>query len=80
MKKFQTFFLFSFFTILALFSQFSELRRASRRGHKRKGNEIQKSGPPNHSFSQQYFFVVERCGFMSSIYLKAKRGSLLREG
>jgi hypothetical protein len=30
---------FSFFTILALFSQFSELRRALRRGHERKGKE-----------------------------------------
>jgi hypothetical protein len=38
-EKIPNIILFSFFKILALFSQFSELRRALRRGHERKGKE-----------------------------------------
>jgi hypothetical protein len=60
---------FSFFTILALFSQFSELRRALRRGHERKGKEMKfkNLGHQIIVFLNNIFFVVERCGFMSSI-------------
>jgi hypothetical protein len=51
------------------------------KGKERKGNEIQNSGPPNHSFSQQYFFFcsgkVWHCELNS---LKAKRGSTPKRG